>query len=284
MLATREAAVRPAGMGSPAPTSGRIVRLTPSSIAVLLAALVLLLDLTLPGLPGSGLMGRLMAFMSAVCSQRPSHSYTIGDVQLPLEARMLGMFGGLLVGVIELGTHGRDRVDRWPRGLLFALLALAIGAMAFDGFNALFFDFGLPHLYAPDLRLRLATGTLAGLAMAFAIAPAVTLFERRSWRKREPLGPGWGDAGWTLLGAAGFAGLAASGWQPALYPVSLLAAGGVVAAVILLNRAVLGQAVELTLSPLAAARREWILQLIACVLAVVELATLAALNARFLLA
>lgn len=71
--------------------------LNPALVALVLTASVLVLDVLLPNLPGAqgGLVGRLTALMSGVCPQRPGHSYTLGGVQLPLEARMMGMFGGV---------------------------------------------------------------------------------------------------------------------------------------------------------------------------------------------
>ncbi len=156
--------------------------LSPSLVALVLTALILALDVSLPNLPGAqnGLIGRLMAFMAGVCPQRPSHSYFLGGVQLPLEARMMGMFGGVTLGVVELTTLGRRRTQRWPRLPVALALLLGFGVMVFDGLNALLFDLGLPHAYAPDLRMRLATGVLAGIAMAFALVPTLAQIEERT--------------------------------------------------------------------------------------------------------
>lgn len=98
--------------------------------------------------------------------------------------------------------------------------------MIFDGFNALFFDLGLPHAYVPDLRLRLATGVLAGIAMAFALMPALAQVEEVSCNLLDSAAPRWRDVGWTGLAAGSFAFLVASGWGVLLYPVALVGAGG----------------------------------------------------------
>lgn len=59
-------------------------------------------------------------------------------------------------------------------------LLMGLSVMVFDGLNALLFDLGLPHAYAPDLRVRLATGVLAGIAMAFALVPTLAQIEGRT--------------------------------------------------------------------------------------------------------
>lgn len=204
-----------------------------------LALVVTLLDALIPGLParGDGPVGAWMALVSGICPQRPAHSYTLGGVQLPIEARMMGIFAGFFFGAAELATVGRHRSHRWPSRPVAAALLIGFAAMAFDGTNALFYDLGLPHAYAPDLRLRLATGSLAGLAMAFALVPALS-------EVLEPLGafgagaderrPEWRDVGLAVAAAAIYGVLMASGWVPLLYPVSLVAVAGVVLAFLLI--------------------------------------------------
>lgn len=251
--------------------------LNPVMVAVLLTAAVLVLDVVLPGLPGAerGLIGRLSVLMSGICPQRPSHSYTLGSVQLPLEARMLGMFGGLTVGMLYLGTFGRKRMYRWPRLPLALVLVLGVGIMAFDGFNALFFDLHWPHAYTPDLRLRLGTGILTGIAMAFFLVPALAQVGKPGAETGTP--PGWRDLGWVTLGSIGFVFLVASGWRVLLAPVALIAVGGVVLAWMTINRVVLWGLTGAR--PIASARtwRHWLLDILAAGLAVGELVLLALL-------
>lgn len=45
-------------------------------------------------------MSKLRAIGFSICAQRPSHSYFLGGVQLPLEARMVGIFGGYLAALV----------------------------------------------------------------------------------------------------------------------------------------------------------------------------------------
>lgn len=218
----------------------------PLLFALLFALAIALLDAIIPGLPrrGGSPVGAWMAFMSGICPQRPAHSYTLGGVQLPIEARMVGMFGAFFFGVLELATVGRRRSLHWPPRLVALALLVGFTAMAFDGVNALFYDLralGLPHLYTPDLRLRLATGVAAGLAMAFALTPAVGQVIVPVSPSAAPC-PGWRDVGLAAACAAGYALLVASGWAPLLYPTALIAVAGVVLAFMLISLAIIGAA------------------------------------------
>ena len=222
---------------------GVIANAQPLWSVLALVALVLALNVVLPGLPGAdrGLTGRLTALMAGICPQRPSHSYTLGGVQLPLEARIMGMFGGLLAGVVELAVvAGRRRIACWPRPQVALTLAFGLGIMAFDGTNAFFFDLGLPHAYTPDLRVRLGTGMLAGVAMAFALVP-IAAQTAAGPDAAEVLGPapGWRDAGSALLAGSAFALLVASRRAALLAPVALVGSGGVLLGLTLINRTVL---------------------------------------------
>ncbi|MBX5491701.1 MAG: DUF2085 domain-containing protein [Chloroflexi bacterium] len=124
---------------------------------------------------------KLALLAAGVCRQRPDHSYFLGGTQLPLEARMGGIFAGFLVGIVWLWWAGRERAGLLPPRPLQALLLGCVGALALDGTNALLYDLGLPALYPPQNWLRLATGLLCGLAVALLAAPvwAATLW--RDW-------------------------------------------------------------------------------------------------------
>lgn len=253
----------------------------PVWIALALTAAILLLDVLLPGVPRfqGGLVGRLAALVSGVCLQRPSHSYILGGVQLPLEARLTGTFGGLLLGAVELATIGRRRLRHWPRPPVLATTLAGVGVMALDGFNALFFDLGLPHAYTPDLRIRLATGVLTGIALAFALVPALL-------RAAPPIGAdiaiGWRDLGWSALAGGAFAGLVASGWAPLLYPVALLSSAGVVLTLLLATWLALRDVATQVGVGARIARSDRRLGALAATVAVGELAVLALLRGALL--
>ncbi|HEX9413464.1 MAG TPA: hypothetical protein VF916_08150, partial [Ktedonobacterales bacterium] len=195
-------------------------------------------------------------------------------------------------GAVELATVGRRRSRRWPRrGVAIALL-LGFGAMAVDGTNALLYDLrviGLPYAYTPDLRLRLATGTLAGVAMAFALVPALAQALETWWDNRRtgyPWGaetaerPGWRDAVLALAAAAGASALVASGWSLLLTPLALLGAAGVLLALLLVNQTLLAAAAVYGFFPqLGSPRsREWVLGALAASLALGELVGLGLLR------
>lgn len=109
----------------------------------------------------------------AVSGQRPGHSFVLGGVALPLEARMGGIFAGVLLGALYLLALGRERATLWPGGFVQWGALLGIALMAADGLNATLHDLGLATLYAPRNDLRLATGLLAGYGTAILMWPAV---------------------------------------------------------------------------------------------------------------
>lgn len=259
-----------------APTAAVVVR--PFFAVLLLAAGAVALDLLLPGLPvrGTGAASRVMALLSGICPQRMQHTYFLAGVQLPMEARMVGMFGGLAAGVLELITLGRERLTHWPRKPLTLALAIGFLSMALDGTNALFYDLGLPHFYAPNLRVRLATGILSGLAMAFALVPAVAQAGPVPTGKEVP---GWRDALLALLGATVFGLLLASGWGVLLIPATFVIGTTVVLGLGLINRTVLGLVIPAYSGHFTPTwRSEWLLAAIAITLTVIELSALALLR------
>lgn len=129
------------------------------------------------------LMDKLRAVGFAVCPQRPAHSLFVDGVQLPLEARKVGIYLGFLSALVYLLALGRGRAVRLPRWPIGRILAGFVVLMGVDGLNALFYDLGWPHLYLPDNRLRLATGLFNGLAVAALALPVVNA---SLWSKGEP--------------------------------------------------------------------------------------------------
>lgn len=216
----------------------------PSSLVppVAFVAFTLAGALWLPGLGQApvGSIGRLAALLMGVCAQRLGHSYTLAGQQLPLEARETGIYGGFLAGVLVLGTVGRQRARCLPKLPLGLMLLGGAASMALDGLNAVLFDLGLPHAYPPDLRWRLLTGLLAGIALAFAVVPTMA---RPHSDIPEAVGPrpNWVDAGLALLVGLAFGLLVASGWQVLLYPVALASAAGVLLLLAMVNRVWLGR-------------------------------------------
>jgi hypothetical protein len=199
---------------------------------------------------------------------------------------MVGMFAGFAVGAAVLSTVGRVRSVGWPRGSVAIGLLLGFATMAFDGTNALLFDLGLPHAYAPDLRLRLATGLLAGVAMAFFAVPALAqaqLYADEASVDAAPLArsPTWTEVGLTFMCIVLVGLLVASGWSFLLVPVALIGAGGALLALSVVNAVVLRFLVS-GRPGFGVARRLWRVDTLAVALAAFELIALAAARALLL--
>jgi uncharacterized membrane protein len=180
------------------------------------------------------LLDKLRALCFGICPQRPSHSYFLAGAQLPLEARKMGIYGGFLLTWGVLVALGRGKAARLPPAPLLVILTGFIGLMGLDGINAFFYDIGLPHLYAPDNRLRLATGLLVGVAIAAIVWP---IFNFTFWRdgKDQPSLARPGELLGALAVCASLFAVVVLGFDLALYPVALLSVVGMASLVTLLN-------------------------------------------------
>lgn len=167
----------------------------------------------------------LWAIAFGICPQRPSHSLFIDGQQMPIEARMAGMFGGFLIGIAYFIIIGRGRAWRMPDTPLTVILIGFIALLGMDGLNAMVYDLRLPHLYLPNLYFRLGTGLLTGLALAGFMLPA---FNSTVWQTGLDISPLSGLRGLLggLVAEAVYFVFAFSGWEEALYPLSLVAVLG----------------------------------------------------------
>ena len=172
------------------------------------------------------LMSVLWAIAFGICPQRPSHSLFLGDQQMPIEARMAGMFGGFVIGAAYFAAMGRGRAWRMPGGWMAFVLVGFVGLLGVDGVNAFLADLRLPHLYPPNLYLRLGTGLLTGLTFAGFVVPALNSTVWQTGVEVSPLT----NARDLLVGLgleAVYFVAAISGAGILLYPVSLVAIIGV---------------------------------------------------------
>lgn len=170
------------------------------------------------------------AALHGLCAQTPSHTFVLGERALPFDARMTGIYGGFLITFIYLTAKGRHRAARLPRWSLVAALGLLVAALAVDGFNSLLLDLGRPHPYAPDNRLRLATGLGTGIALATLLC---YLFAVTLWRRPRPdvRVVNWRDLAVVVPLQAPFMSLVLSGWAWLYAPVALFLLLSAIAAV-----------------------------------------------------
>lgn len=203
--------------------------LVPALGAVYIAALAALIFL-----PGDTLLARLRALDGGICAQAGTHSYWPGGQQLPLCSRNTGIYLGFALTFFTLLALGRLRAVRFPGAWVAIILALAVIFMAEDGFNSFLLDLGLPHLYHPDNRLRLASGLGTGVAMCVFLVPvANTLIWREegdhsTFRTPRQLALMLPILLLGFLAVASPSGLV-------LYPVALLSTFGLVMALALVN-------------------------------------------------
>jgi hypothetical protein len=153
----------------------------------------------------------------------------MGGEQLPLEARMGGIFLGFLCAVALLSLLGRLRASQPPGGALGLACWALIALTGIDGLNAFFFDGSLAHLYTPNTELRLLTGLGAGLGVGLMAVPVVAdiVWARPQEEAsiEDPL---------ELLGGLALAGLVGAlvlaGVGVLLWPVALAMLAGVLVA------------------------------------------------------
>ena len=178
--------------------------------------------------PG-GLLGKADAIGYAVCHRIDLRSFHLAGRQLPLCARCTGTFLGALVGGVALAAAGRGRAALWPpRGLSLLLGALLLPWLV-DGTNSsLALLPGFPHLYTPQNWLRLATGTLVGLALPAFFLPALNQTLWRAPRATPVLRRPLELVAYLALAPALIA-LVLSGNELLLYPAALLSSVGVLA-------------------------------------------------------
>jgi len=174
-------------------------------------------------------LDKLEALSAGVCRQRPDHSYFLGGAQLPLEARMGGIFAGFLAAMVWLWGTGRERAALLPPRSLQALLFAFIAWMCLDGTNALLYDTGGPALYHPPQNwLRLVTGLLCGVGLALLALPVLASVLWRQTDAEPSVGSLAELAGplciVALVQAATMSGL---GWL--LYPVASFTVAGLIA-------------------------------------------------------
>lgn len=147
-----------------------------------------------PGLP---LDQKLYAIGHGICAQE--HTVALGGLVLPICARNTGIYGSFLVTTVYLLALGRRRAAKIPPLSISIALILFLVFLGVDGFNSLFNDMLLPHLYPPQNGLR----TLTGIGMGVSIAVLIFLMINTAlWQDADPHLPvikSWWELGVALL-------------------------------------------------------------------------------------
>jgi len=141
----------------------------------------------------------LMLFGSALCHQIPERSYLLGDLQMPLCARCIGIHIGFLLSSMVVWSGSRRFASGMPGKRALAVL----GAMAVIGVIEALLSYGGVSGY--DNVSRTIGGLLIGTPIPFVAVPLLNLIVFPGRNSRTPF-KDFGD--WILLVAA-FAGGAA---------------------------------------------------------------------------
>lgn len=213
---------------APAKAAGRHARSAVRRVLFWLSwALPLLIVVAFLASPPWSALDKTRLIGYAVCHQIPERSFFIAGEQLPLCSRCSGTFLGALAGFAVLTALRRRRASNLPPLPIAVALIAFILAMAVDGVNSyLTFFPGAFHLYQPHNLLRLATGTLSGLALANIIYPILnyTLW----WDAREePALHSFKELGFMVVVAGVLSGLVALERPWLLYPLAMLSTLGV---------------------------------------------------------
>jgi uncharacterized membrane protein len=196
---------------------------------LLLPALVLAALFGFALAPGE-LPTKLSRAMAGICGLRPSHSYFAGSLQLPLEARLLGMYGGFALTLSVLLERRRFGAQRLGNRTTIIVLALLFVSMVLDGVHSTFAELGLMRLYTPTNELRLSTGLFSGVALApvlLWLLNGVAL--PRSTSNARPVVGSPMELGIPLLFCSLFAWLVIQEHRVLYYPMALIGVVGVVA-------------------------------------------------------
>jgi uncharacterized membrane protein len=267
---TLEAPVEPAAPAAPTPAAFN----PPDWLLYGLAGIYLAALAALIFAPGGTLLERLRALDGGICAQLPTHSFYPSGQQLPLCARNTGVYMGFSTTVGALWVTGRLRAARLPALPVAVALGAAVALMGLDGFNSLFLDLRLPHLYQPHNLLRLGTGLGTGTAMAAFLIP---ITNGLLWRADDTR-PSFGGFRQVLVVVPVllmvFLGVGSQvGWL--LYPLALIGSAGLVTALALVNL-VLGLAASGHIARYDRVRQIIPAAAIAVALAIVELVALSA--------
>ena len=120
-------------------------------------------------------------FLSGVCHQIPDHCLCYQGQPLPLCARCMGTFLGVVIALVTLRLIGQGRRSELPSWRIGLVLVVMVGLWGLDGLNSfLSLPGGTRALYEPSNSLRLATGMGSGLAVGIVLYP---IYHFAMWRR-----------------------------------------------------------------------------------------------------
>jgi uncharacterized membrane protein len=176
----------------------------------------------------------------AICHQIPDRSFHMDGHKLPLCARCTGTYLGAAIGFLSLAVLRRWRAGEMLSTGMIVIMVVFIGLMGIDGLNSYLSLWGgnLPTLYTPQNWLRVATGSLNGIALSMIVWP---IFNYTLWKNPPPVRPL--NTVWELLVVVIVAGLvillvqSEPGWL--LYPVALISTAGIIWMLCIVNTMIL---------------------------------------------
>lgn len=142
-------------------------------------------------LPG-GFAEKSKLLLHGLCAQTPGHTFSLGGQPLPFDARMTGIYTGVLGAAGYLAARRRLLAQQLPSHSILAVLVLCVIAMGLDGFNSLLTDLGVWHPWTTTNATRVITGYLAGVTLVVALVWLVsgTVFQVAD---RRAIMESWGD-------------------------------------------------------------------------------------------
>jgi uncharacterized membrane protein len=155
--------------------SPRQISATIPSVVWLLASLATLwfaLLLAAPFLPVP-VSAAVYALGSYICHQRPERSFWVNGLQLPVCARCIGVYAGVVLGSAIAPILGRPRR---PRAVILLSVVPGLGSWVAEW----------AELAHPPNSLRAATGVIAGVVIA-AVVLATINYEQCA--RPRPIGP-----------------------------------------------------------------------------------------------
>ena len=197
---------------------------------VLLIAAIAFFVLATPG----DLDYKIDALGFGVCHQISTHSFFAGDHQLPLCSRCSGIYLGALSSLILL-MGLRPRARKLPVKGMALLLGLFFLAMILDGVNSTLQTFGAGVWQTTNL-IRIITGALAGVAVAFIFYPVfnMSLWNSEASRQERTLEQPFELAAY-LVAAGILVALVIDGADWLYYPLAFLSLIGLLALLTMAN-------------------------------------------------